>query len=125
MTRHPLPYSLLEDQFQEIIYLWWDPRDNAFYDPHGARLSNIFELVTPNDILLFRNDHGYNTFPYVKDKTVLCEINVLDDEELEDREDDNQDFEIFCDFWGRVPCRLSCSPEDARRQICYTCSGRN
>lgn len=113
----------MDRKYQEVIYLWWDPRDNTFYDQHGAQLPNIFEIITPNDLFLFRNDHGYSIFPYVKDRRILCEINVLDEEELEDQENVNEGFEVFCDFWGGVSCRMHCNEDAGRKEICRACSG--
>jgi len=64
---------------QMILYFWWDEENNMFYDECGQLVINIFEMVTPNDLLLFKKDHGYCLFPHRETKGILCEF-VTDDD---------------------------------------------
>jgi hypothetical protein len=60
--------------YDEILYFFYDPRDNIFCDQFGFIVLNIFEMITPNDLLLFKEDHGYCIFPHRHSNNILCEI---------------------------------------------------
>lgn len=57
-----------------ILYFTYDPEENTFYDQCGIHMANIFEVLTPNDIFLFKRDHGYCIFPHRDDPHIWCEI---------------------------------------------------
>lgn len=42
--------------YDAILYLTYEPEENTFYDECGFRIVNIFEIISPNDLLLFRHD---------------------------------------------------------------------
>lgn len=64
----------------EILYLYYDSIENTFYDDCGQRIDNIFELIRPNDLYLFRHDPGNVLFPYIHVPGLWCEI--VDMEEM-------------------------------------------
>lgn len=51
-------------EYKEIIYVRYDESENRFYDDCGFYLSNMFELITPNDLFMFHKDHTCCVFPY-------------------------------------------------------------
>lgn len=57
-----------------IIYIYYNKKDNIFYSIFDSPIYNIFEFVTPQDILLFKNDPGYNIFSYRYNDDILVEI---------------------------------------------------
>ena len=61
-----------------VLYIRWDEKENVFYDTCGFMIGNIFEMITPNDVYLFRQDHGNCSFPHREDRNVLCEIIIED-----------------------------------------------
>ena len=60
--------------YDGILQFFYDSEENIFYDQCGIRVVNIFEVLTPNDIFLFKQDPGYNAFPHRDDHRILCEI---------------------------------------------------
>jgi hypothetical protein len=64
------------ENYDAVLNIYWDPNENMFYDPCGIRIRNIFALVTPNDIFLFRQNPGYCSFPCRNDRRILCEISI-------------------------------------------------
>ena len=59
--------------FNALIFVYWDEDQNVFYDQSDEYV-NIFELITPHDLYLFRHDHGCCMFPCRLDNNLLCEI---------------------------------------------------
>ena len=57
-----------------VLQFFYDSEENIFYDQCGQIVTNIFEVLTPNDIFLFKQDPGYNVFPHRDNNRILCEI---------------------------------------------------
>ena len=64
----------------EIEYLYYYKDENHFTDCDGRIIYNIFTMITPQDLYLFRHDHGDNTFRMKGNRNVLCEITYVPDE---------------------------------------------
>lgn len=62
-----------------VIHIFYDPIQNIYYGMNGKVVKSIHRIVTPNDLLLFKNDPGYCIFPTIKNPHVLCEL-CVDDE---------------------------------------------
>lgn len=45
-----------DDQYIEIINIEYDAEENSFYDQCGIHITNVLEMITPNDLLLFRQN---------------------------------------------------------------------
>jgi hypothetical protein len=60
--------------YDEVLYLSFNSDENIFYDECGKRIANIFELITPNNLFLFRQNPRYCLFPYIEDSHILCKI---------------------------------------------------
>ena len=59
---------------QLVFQLYYYERENVFTDGDGHVVYDIFSMITPQDLFLFRYDHGNNCFPIVGDPDFLCEI---------------------------------------------------
>ena len=60
--------------FNKLIRILYDRCLNMFYDIAGRRITNVFELITPNDLYLYRNDPGNSIFAHVSEPHTMCEI---------------------------------------------------
>lgn len=58
----------------DVIGLFYDADRNLFTDEDGFIVWSIFELITPNDLLLFRKHEQYMVVPHRSVKNVLVEI---------------------------------------------------
>jgi hypothetical protein len=59
----------------DSIGLFYDVEKNIFLDEDGQVVKNIFELITPNDLYLFRHlEKEYVVFRHRFLKNVVCEI---------------------------------------------------
>ena len=45
-----------DDQYREVIEIEYDADENSFYDQCGIHIINIFEMLTPSNLLLFRKN---------------------------------------------------------------------
>ena len=73
-------------KYKKIVYIIYSPGLNMFYDLRGKRLSNVFELITPNDLYLYKNDPGITLFPHRSKPNTLCELvtaEILEDYPVE------------------------------------------
>jgi len=57
-----------------ILYLYYYEDENLFTDDDGHVIYDIFTIITPQDLFLFRHDNGFNIFPMKEHNDVLCEI---------------------------------------------------
>jgi len=60
--------------YDGVLQFFYDSEENIFYDQCGQIVINIFEVLTPNDIFLFKQDPGYNVFSHRDNNRILCEI---------------------------------------------------
>lgn len=59
------------DPIELVVYR---PEENRFYDVFGRLLYNIFEMITPNDLLTFRDDPGNTMFRHREKVRTFVEI---------------------------------------------------
>ena len=59
---------------QIVIHLYYHERENVFTDSEGQIVYDIFTMITPQDLFLFRYDPGMTCFPLGGDPDFLCEI---------------------------------------------------
>ncbi len=69
-------------RYTKLIRILYDRCLNMFYDIAGRRITNVFELITPNDLYLYRHDPGNSIFPHISEPHTMCEI--ITDEEWKD-----------------------------------------
>jgi len=61
-------------QGKMVLHIYYHDRENIFTDDDGHVIYDLFDIITPQDLFLFRFDPGFNCFPVVGDPDVLCEI---------------------------------------------------
>ena len=111
----------LYNTFDDQIYIEYDPLSNQFYDQCGFHISNIYELVTPNDLCLFRKiPSKYYLFRHRSMKNVLCQI-IMNGVEIADE----NYFSSSCHFAAGSRCWFSDNEKAAREEICRDCRGGN
>ena len=71
-------FCLSHVKHNSVIRFVWNEYNNIFYDEYGWRVENIYKFLTPNEVYLFRYDHGNNVFPMRSNPHILCEIGVDD-----------------------------------------------
>ena len=63
-----------------IFYIFYYENENLFTDDDGHVIYDLFTVITPQDLFLFRHDNGFNTFPMKDHDDVICEIISVPDE---------------------------------------------
>lgn len=66
--------------YEDVCGVFYDIDNNWFVDEDGFVIYNIFELVSPNDVYLFKDKKDYMLVPCVYDPTYGVEIFFPDDE---------------------------------------------
>lgn len=56
------------------ITIFYDAEGNRFTDTFGEDIVNIFELLTTNDIYLFKGDSRRNEFPHRDYSNIIIQI---------------------------------------------------
>ena len=67
-------------QFKHVLYLLYYEAQNVFTDDEGQLVLDLYNIITPSDLFLFRKDPGNSTFPMVGNRRVLVEIIVIPEE---------------------------------------------
>lgn len=57
------------------LYVYYYEDENIFTDEIGKVIYNIFNIITPNDVFLFKHDPANNCFPMVSDRSI--EVMIL------------------------------------------------
>jgi hypothetical protein len=76
-----MEYYFDEDEdlyYHAILTVFYNPIENIFYDQCGIRIINIFEIITPNDLFLFKHDNNNCYFRMKDEPYIICEIMVDD-----------------------------------------------
>lgn len=66
--------------FDEVFGIFYDADNNWFVDEDGYIIYDLFSIITPNDLFLFRYKQEYMLVPYRADKKMGVEIFFPDDE---------------------------------------------
>jgi len=67
-------------KFDDIIGLWYYPEDNLFIDDNGFPVFDIFRMITPNDLFLFRHDKEYTLLSCSTNPKIGVELFYPDDD---------------------------------------------
>lgn len=59
---------------EPVVMIFFLDERNVFMDEWGNVIYNPFEILSPEDVYLFRHDQGNCVFPYKPDPSILCEI---------------------------------------------------
>lgn len=62
-----------------VLQIFYDKETNTFLDECGFEFVNVFEAITPNDLILYRSDPGFSLFYHRDIPGLLCEILELED----------------------------------------------
>ena len=68
------------EEFDEIIQLYYYENDNMFIDEGGFPVFDLFRIITPNDLFLFRHHKEYMLVPHCSIPRVGVEIFYPDDD---------------------------------------------
>lgn len=63
-----------EQDYKACFHIYYDGVENVFYDSCGKRIINILEILTPNDLFLFRSNQENCVFAMRDDWQVSCKI---------------------------------------------------
>lgn len=69
-------YILME---QRVIGLFYDVLKNVFIDEDGFEIHNIYEIISPNMVYLFRHHQEYMIVHHRNLPGVVCELFWPDD----------------------------------------------
>lgn len=107
------------DKYEGMEYVEYDAAENSFYDQCGIHIINIFDMITPSDLYLFRhNPEKFSYFPHRYNKHIVVKLimnGVYDDEEKYTN--------VPCHFSGGGGCWFSDSKTRSREEICSACRG--
>lgn len=56
------------------LYIYYYEDENVFTDEDGHVIYDTFDIITPNDIYLFKHDPAFNSFRMVSDREVIVQI---------------------------------------------------
>lgn len=59
---------------ENLMSLFFDIEKNHFLDEDGFRVPNIFEIIRPSDLEIFRHDTKWMLVPHVSDKNTAVEL---------------------------------------------------
>ena len=67
-------YMAETKEFEDLVGLYYDPRCNHFEDADGDIVFDIFKIISPNDIYLFRQKQDYMMVPHRQRKDIRVEL---------------------------------------------------
>lgn len=70
----------MEDTYQDSIGLFYDEERNVFIDEDGFIVWDLFEIITPNDLFLFKFNKEYMLVKHRTMPEVLVEMYYPDDD---------------------------------------------
>jgi len=107
------------DQYEAMLYIEYDADENSFYDECEIHIVNIFDIITPNDLLLFRKfPQTYSYFTTRNDSKIICKL-IMNGVST----NYEKNCIIPCNFSSRGGCWFSDSEKNAREEICSACRG--
>jgi hypothetical protein len=73
----------------DTIGLFYDKDRNVFLDEDGFIVWCIFELISPNDMFLFKKYKTYMLVPCLSIKGVSCELFYPEDDDMDELDYEN------------------------------------
>lgn len=70
----------MEEGFSDSIGLFYDIDRNVFIDEDGFIIWSIFEVITPNDLFLFKRNQEYMLVRHRSIPELLVELYYPDDD---------------------------------------------
>lgn len=68
----------MDNTFRDSIGIFYVPEWNVFMDEDGFIIWSIFEIITPNDLFLFKRNKEYMCVQHCTMKEVLVEMYYQD-----------------------------------------------
>ena len=79
LDRHVSP-DYTEEGFSDSVGLFYDADRNVFIDEDGFIIWSIFEVITPNDLFLFKRNQEYMLVRHRSIPELLVELYYPDDD---------------------------------------------
>ena len=79
LDRHVSP-DYTEEGFSDSVGLFYDADRNVFIDEDGFIIWSIFEIITPNDLFLFKRNQEYMLVRHRSIPELLVELYYPDDD---------------------------------------------
>ena len=79
LDRH-VSANYMEESFSDSVGLFYDAERNVFIDEDGFIIWSIFEVITPNDLFLFKRNREYMLVQHRTMPEVLVELYYPDDD---------------------------------------------
>ena len=70
----------MEKSFSDSIGLFYDAENNIFIDEDGFLIESIFEIISPNDLFLFKYNQEYMSVRHRSIPELLVELYYPDDD---------------------------------------------
>jgi hypothetical protein len=87
------PFDIPPEYNGDSIGMYYDRDNNIFVDEDGFPIYEIFTMITPNDLYLFKKKKCYMIVNHKTLKNVVCELYWLDDDSDYETMDINDDGE--------------------------------
>lgn len=59
-------------------YVYYLEEENMFVEEDGTIIFDLFDIITPRDLFLFRHDQDkFDTFPLVKHREITVHVDVI------------------------------------------------
>lgn len=79
LDQHVSP-DYMEEGFSDSIGLFYDADRNVFIDEDGFIIWSIFEIISPNDLFLFKQNREYMLVRHRSIPELLVELYYPDDD---------------------------------------------
>lgn len=86
-----------DKEYDDVVQLYYYPIDNVFVDGGGFQVFDIFTMITPNDLFLFKYHKHYMIFPHATIPGVAVEMIWPDDCEVLESGFEDYSYEDFFD----------------------------
>ena len=61
------------NEYYDALFFYHDVEANRFFDQCGKKMDTILEVITPNDLYLFRKDpEKFHKFIHRYDRRIMC-----------------------------------------------------
>ena len=109
-----------------VIPIFYHEVENLFTDSCCKIIYDIFSMITPNDLIMFKKFGHHDYIRHRYDPRIMIDLIYISNIDNERIEYDEQSYlDTFNNFCSRNDCRFSHREKDVRKEICQTCAGRN
>jgi len=65
---------IMKGHYNSLSQIFYKESDNIFYTIDGQKIVELFKMIRPIDLYLFKIDPGHCMFPHITEHGVLIEI---------------------------------------------------